>query len=123
MSWYFFSVFTGQTLINEQLIAWMIDISDKITQLDDKIDFILKNQEKLLLQSKQVTQSVDEYEDFEILGSLPCTDDSSFVELNKKIAEDNNLRQLLVRIRIIISFNVLKNKTLVLKINFHAIKS
>ena len=76
-----------------------------------------------MLQSKQVPQSVDEYEDFEILGSLPCTDDSSFVELNKKIAEDNNLRQLLVRIRIIISFKVIKNKTLVFKITFHAIKS
>ena len=109
MSRYFFSVFTGQTIINGKLVAWMADISDKVKQLEDKLDLILENQAKLLLQSnKQVTESVDKYEDFEILGSLPYTDDNSFVEFNEKIAGDNRLRQLLVRFRTIFSFKALK---------------
>lgn len=104
---FFYSVFTGQTVTNEKLIAWMAEIADKVKQVDDKIDLVLKNQEKLLLLNQQVPKSIEKKEDLEILGSLPVSNDSSFMELNKKLSEDSHLRHLLVRIVIIFSCKVL----------------
>lgn len=105
---HFFTIFTGQTLMNGKLVAWMADISHKVQRLDDKMDCILKNQAKLLQQNHQVSETLERNEDYEVLGSLPATNDSTFEEINLKIAEDSLLRHLLVRIIIIFSFKVLK---------------
>ncbi|GBN87866.1 hypothetical protein AVEN_264492-1 [Araneus ventricosus] len=49
---------SGQTIVNGNLVAWMADISLKVQQLQGKMDVMLQNQEKILLQHHQKEMKV-----------------------------------------------------------------
>lgn len=76
------------------------NVSRKFTELEEKIDLLLKNN------PKRKQECFENIENFELLGNLPVSDDSSFLELNKKMADESHLRHMMVRIITIILLNL-----------------
>lgn len=84
--------FSNQNVINGRLEAWMADISQKIQRLEGKMDSIIN-----VLTSQRSHIQEHSVEDFNILGALPVTNDGSFMDLNRKLSE-NNFRNLLIKV-------------------------